>query len=148
MPRIRVFDLLQSHAETGGGSQALVWDGETLRIVAEQVKGRERGLTRAADYDVIFFQFAGSSAIDSEYGSLELEPGEVALIPSGIAHRTTGKGECLRLRAMSKEAVNLGVDADKPLTETRFKVSHSEPLPVQNGAGMEENGRVLEHISF
>jgi len=32
MPRIRVFDLLESHP---GGSQALVWDGETLRI-AEQ----------------------------------------------------------------------------------------------------------------
>ena len=57
MPRIRVFDLLESHP---GGSQALVWDGETLRIAAEQVKGREPGLTRAADYDVIFFQFSGT----------------------------------------------------------------------------------------
>jgi mannose-6-phosphate isomerase-like protein (cupin superfamily) len=146
MPRIRVFDLLES--QPGGGSQALVWDGETLRIAAEQVKGREPGLTRAADYDLIFFQFSGSSAIESEYGSIELEPGDVALIPAGIAHRTTGKGECLRLRAMSKEAVNLGVDAEKPLTETRFKVSHSEPLTARNGSGAEENGRLLEHITF
>ena len=67
MPRIRVFDLLQSEA---GPSQALVWDGATLRIAAEQVKGKERGLTRAADYDLIFFQFSGSCAIETEYGAV------------------------------------------------------------------------------
>ncbi len=150
IPRIRVFDLLQSEANSGGPSQALVWDGATLRIAAEQVKGKERGMTRAADYDLIFFQFSGSCAIESEYGAVGIEPGEVALIPAGIAHSSTGKGECLRLRAMSKEAVNLGVDPDKPLSESRFKVVHSEPLPSQNvaGASTADDDRVLEHLSF
>jgi mannose-6-phosphate isomerase-like protein (cupin superfamily) len=150
MPRIRVFDLLQNEAAVSGQSQVLVWDGETLRIAAEQVKGKERGLTRAADYDIVFVQFSGSSAIESEYGAVELEPGEIALIPAGIAHRSTAKGECLRLRVMSKETVNLGVDPEKPLSESRFKVVHSDPLPSQNGAGpaTADDGRGLEHVSF
>src|SRR5262249_56221316 len=83
MPRIRVFDLLESHP---GGSQALVWDGETLRIAAEQVKGREPGFTRAADYDVIFFQFSGTSAIETEYPSLHPPPPPLPPTPPPHPH--------------------------------------------------------------
>jgi mannose-6-phosphate isomerase-like protein (cupin superfamily) len=149
IPRIRVFDLLQSPANPGRPSQALVWDGATLKIAAEQVSGKEAELTRAADYDLFFFQFSGSSAVETEYGSLGLEPGEIVLIPAGIAHRSTGQGECLRLRIMSKEAVGFGVDPDKPLSETKFRVTHSDPLPSGNGtATTTDQDRAVEHLTF
>ena len=148
MPRIRVFDLLQDEMNPAGSSQALVWDGGTLRIAAEQISGSESDLTRAADYDLLFFQFCGSSLIESEYGTVEIEPGEITLIPAGIAHRSTAKGECLRLRVMTKEAVNLGVDAEKPLTESQFNVVHSEPMTSRKNASTAHDDRVLEHTNF
>ncbi len=149
IPRIRVFDLLESGANAGGSSQTLVWEGATLRIAAEQVRGQESALTRAADYDLILLQFCGSSTVQTEYGAVELEPGEIALIPAGISHRSAGKGECLRLRVMTREAVNLGVDPEKPLSETRFKVVRSEPRAAADGRGPATNeDRVLEHTSF
>jgi len=146
IPRLSVFDLLPESAAVGASS-ALVWEGETLRIAAEQVRGTEAQFTRAADYDVIYFQFCGGSVIESEYGAVGLEPGEVVLLPAAISHRSTGKGECLRLRVMVKDAVELGVDPEKPLTERRFKVIYSEPLPSANGDGA-EGDRSLEHTSF
>jgi mannose-6-phosphate isomerase-like protein (cupin superfamily) len=148
MPRIRVFDLLQGEMNPVGSSQALVWDGGTLRIAAEQISGSESDLTRAADYDLLFFQFCGSSLIESEYGTVEIEPGEITLIPAGIAHRSTAKGECLRLRVMTKEAVNLGVDAEKPLTESQFNVVHLDPLTSRKNASTAHDDRVLEHTNF
>jgi hypothetical protein len=84
IPRIRVFDLLPSPS-----AQALVWEGATLRIAAEKVTGKEAGLTRAADYDLFFFQF--SCVVESEYGSVPLEPGEIVLIPAGISHPPTDR---------------------------------------------------------
>ncbi len=149
IPRIRVFDLLQSEANAGGQSRVLVWEGATLKIAAEQIRGEESELTRAADYDLFFFQFSGSSMVESECGTVELDPGEIMLVPSGIAHRSTGKGECLRLSVMSKEIVSFGVDPDKPLTETKFKVTHSDPLPAENSAApAADSSRALEHVSF
>ena len=148
IPRIRMFDLLSSENNPGGHSRTLVWEGATLRIAAEQIQGREAELTRAGDYDLFFFQFSGSSTVESECGTVDLEPGDIVLVPSGIAHRSTGKGECLRLRIMSKEAVNFGVDPDKPLTETSFKVAHSDPLPSSKAVKAADSDRAVEHISF
>lgn len=150
VPRIRVFDLLPREVKPGDRSQALVWKGSTLRITAEHIEGRESEFTRAADYDLILLQFCGSSTIESEYGVTELEPGEVVLVPAGISHRSVGKNECLRLRVIVNDMVQLKVDPDKPLANTRFKVIHSDPLSSVRGerAPTPNGDHALEHVSF
>jgi hypothetical protein len=35
-----------------------VWEGDTLRIATEFLDGVEEQLTRAADHDVVLFQFS------------------------------------------------------------------------------------------
>jgi mannose-6-phosphate isomerase-like protein (cupin superfamily) len=148
-PKIRPFDLLRSVPRSGNRAQVMIWEGDTLRIAVESVTGCEEQLTRASDYDTIYFQFGGRSTIESECGVVELEPGEFVLIPAAISHRSTGKDDCLRVKVATRELVNLGVDPEKPLVETKFKVRSSEPFsPPDNGRQELQNGHVLEHITF
>ena len=149
VPKIRPFDLLRSAPRSGNRARVTVWEGDTLRIATESLDGVEEQLTRAADHDVVLFQFSGRSKVESECGVVELEPGEVLLVPAAISHRSTGSDECLRLRIASRELINLGVDPEKPLTQTKFKVQSSEPFTANgNGSQAKQNGRTLEHITF
>ena len=147
--KIRPFDLLRSAPRSGNRARVTVWEGDSLRIATEQIDGVEEQLTRAADHDLVYFQFCGRSTIESECGVVELEPGEFVLMPAAISHRSTGQEECLRLRVATRELVNLGVDPEKPLAEIQFKVRPSEPFALQGGGRQESrNGHTLEHIAF
>src|ERR1700740_809848 len=86
VPKIRPFDLLRSAPRSGNRAQVTIWEGDTLRIAAENLSGEEEQLTRAADHDVIFFQFCGRSRIAREWGVVELEAGEAVLISAAISH--------------------------------------------------------------
>jgi mannose-6-phosphate isomerase-like protein (cupin superfamily) len=149
VPKIRPFDLLRSAPRSGNRVQVMVWEGDTLRIAVENLLGLEEQLTRAADHDLVYFQFCGRSTIESECGVVELEPGEFVLVPAAISHRSGGRDECLRVRIATRELVNLGVDPEKPLAETKFKVRPSEPFtPAGNGRQDAQTGGFLEHITF
>jgi mannose-6-phosphate isomerase-like protein (cupin superfamily) len=119
-------------------------------VSTELIDGRETQLTRAADYDIVYLQFCGRSKIESEDGIIDLNPGDIALVPSAISHRTTGTEQCLRVRVATQEAVTEGVDPEKPLTQNRFSVKPSEPIGAANGhsAAGTGDGTALEHISF
>ena len=149
VPKIRPFDLLRSAPGSGNCARAAVWEGDSLRIATESIDGTEEQLTRAADHDLILFQFCGHSKIESECGVVELDPGEVVLIPAAISHRSTGNDDCLRVRVATRELVSLGVDPEKPLAKTKFKVRSSEPFTAE-GSGRQQprHGRTLEHITF
>ena len=114
IPKIRPFDLLRSTPLSGNRARAVVFEGDSLRIATEYIAGREAQLTRAADHDVIYLQFSGRSSIESESGIVEIIPGEIALVPAVISHRSTGSDECLRVRVATQEFVTEGVDPEKP----------------------------------
>ncbi len=149
VPHIRPFDLLRSTPLNGNRARAAVFEGDALRISAEYIAGCEAQLTRAADHDIVYLQFSGRSKIESEGGVIELEPGEIALVPSAISHRSTGSDQCLRLRVATQEAVTEGVDPEKPLTQNKFTVRASEPIGAANSHGeASTDSTALEHISF
>lgn len=150
VPKIRAFDLLRSTPLTGNRARATVFEGESLRVTTEYIAGRETQLTRACDYDTIYLQFCGKSKIESEGGVIELEPGEIALLPSAISHRTTGTDQCLRVRVATLEAVVEGVDPQKPTMQRKFTNRPSEPIAAANGSSAANGteGPVLEHMSF
>ena len=148
VPKIRPFDLLRSAPRSGNRVQVIVWQGDTLRIAVENLLGLEEQLTRAADHDLVYFQFCGRSTIESECGVVELEAGEFVLVPAAISHRSSGIDECLRVRVATRELVNLGVDPEKPLAETKFNVRPSEPFAQANGRKDAQSARILEHITF
>ena len=150
VPHIRPFDLVRNTPLTGNRARVTVFEGDALQVATEYVAGREAQLTRAADYDVVYLQFCGRSKIESEAGVIEMEPGEIALVPSAISHRTTGMDDCLRVRVATQEAVSEGVNPEKPATQTKFTVKPSEPIGAANGHREDSatDGAVLEHISF
>jgi mannose-6-phosphate isomerase-like protein (cupin superfamily) len=150
VPKIRPFDLLRSTPLTGNRARAAVFEGDSLRIATEFLAGREAQLTRAADHDLVYLQFSGRSKIESESGVIELLPGEIALVPAAISHRSTGTDECLRVRVATQEFVTEGVDPEKPMMQRSFTVRASEPMIAENGhkADGPDAGPVLEHISF
>jgi mannose-6-phosphate isomerase-like protein (cupin superfamily) len=150
IPRIRPFDLLRSIPLSGNRARAMVFEGDSLRIATEHIAGRETQLTRAADHDVIYLQFSGRSTIESESGVVEVGPGEIALVPAAISHRTIGSDECLRVRVATQEFVIEGVDPEKPTMQRSFTVRASERIAAANGHRTEPGDKdpVLEHISF
>jgi len=149
VPHIRPFDLLRSTPLTGNRARATVFEGETLRVATEFISGRETQLTRAADHDIVYLQFCGRSTIESESGTVEVEPGEIVLVPAAISHQTIGSDQCLRVRVATQECVTEGVDPGKATTERKFTVKPSESFAVVNGHGETANdGNALEHISF
>ncbi|HEX9444141.1 MAG TPA: hypothetical protein VGA73_08465 [Candidatus Binatia bacterium] len=148
--RVRPFDLLRSMPASGNRASVTVWEGDSLRIAAEHLTGTEAEFTRAADHDVLFFQFCGRSTVETEAGVADLEPGEIILVPAAISHRSIGSGDCLRLRVATRELVNFGVDPEKPLSDTKFQVRPSEPFARERGGNGEapNGGRAMEHTSF
>jgi mannose-6-phosphate isomerase-like protein (cupin superfamily) len=150
VPKIRPFDLLRSAPLTDNRARVTIFEGDSLKVATEYIAGREAQLTRAADHDVIYLQFCGTSRIESECGEIVLEPGEIALVPSAISHRSTGADQCLRVRVATQECVTEGVDPEKPLSQMRLTVRPSDPLTSKNGAKAEhaDDTPVLEHISF
>ena len=150
VPHIRPFDLLRSTPLNGNRARATVFEGDALRVSTEHIAGRETQLTRAADFDIVYLQFCGRSKIESESGVIEIEPGEIALVPSAISHRSIGSDQCLRLRVATQEAMTEGVDPEKPTTQNKFSVKPSEPIGAGNGHNADGagDGTALEHISF
>jgi mannose-6-phosphate isomerase-like protein (cupin superfamily) len=150
VPKIRPFDLLRSTPLSGNRARATVFEGESLRIASELISGRETQFTRAADHDVIYLQFCGRSKIESEGGVIELEPGEIALLPAAISHRSTGTEQCLRVRVATRECVTEGVDPNKPTLQRSFTNKPSDLFPAASGvaSGNGVEATALEHISF
>ena len=149
VPKIRPFDLLRSAPRSGNRVQVMVWEGDTLRIAVENLLGPEEQLTRAADHDLVYFQFCGRSIIESECGVVELEAGEFVLVPAAISHRSSGIDECLRVRIATRELVNLGVRPRKAacgdeIQGTSFRIVFAQA----NGRQDAQSGRILEHITF
>ena len=150
VPHIRPFDLLRSTPLSGNRARVTIFEGDSLRIATEHIAGCEAQLTRAADHDLVYLQFCGRSKIESESGVVEVEPGEIVLVPAAISHRTTGTDQCLRVRVATQEFVTEGVDPEKATMQRQFIVRPSEPFGAANGAKSDSNGAapVLEHISF
>lgn len=150
VPHIRPFDLLRSTPLSGNRARATVFEGDSLRIATEYVAGCEAQLTRAADHDLVYLQFCGRSKIESESGVVEVDPGEIVLVPAAISHRSTGTDQCLRVRIATQEFVTEGVDPEKATIQRQFTVRPSEPFGAADGSKADSNGAapVLEHISF
>jgi mannose-6-phosphate isomerase-like protein (cupin superfamily) len=149
VPKILPFDLLRSTPLSGNRARVTIFEGDSLRVAVEHIAGREAQLTRAADHDVVYLQFCGRSTIESESGVVEVEPGEIVLVPAAISHRSTGTDQCLRLRMATQEFVTEGVDPEKPAMQRQFAVRSSEAIGVSNGkSDSDGQGPILEHISF
>jgi len=148
MPRIRTADLFRGATNAPGSKPVLVWDGEDGVIEAQHVVGAEPNFHRPSDFDVLIFQYTGHAGAETEMGEFRLNPSHCMHIPAGVAYRIVGDAECRQLVVKLRKPVTLGVDPEKPLTETVFEVhvdgrTNGEPVRFP-----ERVGKVLEVTEF
>ncbi len=149
--KLRPFDLLPDLDPIRGGvAQKLLFVGEKLRVACSSISGPQPIFERAGDYETIFFQFSGTALVETSFGRYQLSPGEMLHIPAMIAHRTIGSANCRRMEYYPKEPIQVVLDPNRPLAETRFSASRLgeaeaiDPLP-QNARPA--NGKIREHLT-
>jgi hypothetical protein len=149
IPRIRMLDLFRGYTNAPGNRPVLVWSGEDGVIEAHHTHGAEACFHRPSDYDVIIFQYTGHAGVETEMGEYHLAPAYCMHIPAGVAYRVVGGDECRQMVVKLHKPVHLGVDPQRPLTETEFEVRASGGTanghPVQFP---ERRGKILEVTDF
>ena len=142
-PNFRPFDMLSEPNES-----KVIWQNDDMRIGVESLSGPAPAFRRGCDYDELCFQFAGQTIVESEYGVVEMKPSELLLIPSGIAHRSTGKGQSLRLFVQLPEPVSIVLGEDKMVSHTEFDmVRQGGPSWTDANGAEPPKGRVLEQLT-
>jgi hypothetical protein len=91
VPPFRPFDLLAAPNEA-----LVVLENDDHRIGVQSVCGAQPAFVRHIDFDTVYFQFAGETSLETEFGDYHMAPGELSFIPEGIAHRSTGTADSLR----------------------------------------------------
>lgn len=91
MPGFRPFDMLAQPND-----RLLVFENSAQRIGVESVCGAQQEFARHLDFNTLYFQFCGQTKVETECGRYDLNPGDILLVPEGIAHRSTGTADALR----------------------------------------------------
>jgi quercetin dioxygenase-like cupin family protein len=144
VPPFRPFDLLATP------NQALVLlQNQDHRIGVESVCGARETFRRHVDFDTVYFQFAGTTTLETEYGEYVTAPGDVIFIPEGIAHRATGTADSLRWFAfVSTPFVHFMSEANET-SHTEFTVTRrgGPAWKIPTGAEQpQKSGRVTERM--
>jgi quercetin dioxygenase-like cupin family protein len=141
-PKFRPFDMLSEPNDS-----LILWENQDMRIGVESVVGPAPFFRRNCDYDELLFQFSGRTTVETEHGIFELKPSELLLIPGGIAHRSTGTADALRLFARLPEPVKIVLGDDKQSSHTEFDmVRKGGPQWSLRDGAEPTKGKVLERL--
>jgi quercetin dioxygenase-like cupin family protein len=118
VPPFRAFDLL------GTPNQALVLlQNEDHRIGVASICGAQPEFRRHIDFDTVYLQFAGRTNLETEFGEIEMRPGDLVHIPEGIAHRATGSADSLIWFAHAVEPFTHFMTEEDQVSHTEFEVT-------------------------
>lgn len=143
VPKFRPFDML------GEPNTSVVFlCNEDQRIGVESVVGCQGHFTRNIDFDLVLFQYAGETTVETEFGVYQMKPGDLMRIPEGISHRSTGTADSLRMFARLHEPVVRMYDEAQMVSHTEFKVTRrGGPNWTASAEAMQmPKGRVLERM--
>jgi mannose-6-phosphate isomerase-like protein (cupin superfamily) len=149
LPRIRICDLASGPTNQKGAKAPVLWSGEDGVVEIHHTVGAEPHFHRPSNFDVLILQFAGSAAIESEFGEFRLSPGHAMHVPAGSAYRVIGNPHCYQLIGKIREPFEVNVDPTKPLTETVFNVHPKGSNTASEPVGFpERRGKILEVTEF
>jgi hypothetical protein len=143
VPNFRPFDML-----TAPNESLVVLQNQDMRIGVESVAGTQPYFRRNSDYDTLYFQFAGTTLIETEYGVFEQKCGELLLVPEGIAQRSTGTPDSLRLFAYLREPVEALYGPDQHQSHTEFTMTRQggPRWAVPGALAQPPDGPVVERL--
>lgn len=142
IPCFRPFDFL-----TAPNQPLTFLSGATSRVSVEALRGTQPCFHRNIDFDSLFFQWAGETHYETEFGLYSVKPATLTLIPGGIAHRARGSSDCLRMAVALSEPLEVLVGEDRHIGHTEYRVTWEGgpqwPLPQ---SAPPRSGRVLESL--
>jgi len=94
----------------------------TSRLSVDAPRGTEPHFHRNIDFDTIYLQWAGETSYETELGRFVARPGELMLVPNGVAHCATGSADSLRLVIHVREQVDPLITSKDHVGETRYDV--------------------------
>jgi hypothetical protein len=143
IPNFRPFDMLAEPNQS-----LIVLQNQDMRVGVENVSGTQPAFRRNSDYDTLYFQFAGRTTIETEYGVFEQQCGELLLVPEGIAQRSTGSADSLRLFAHLREPIEPLYTAEKHQSHTEFEMVRTggPAWAAPNGPAQPPAGKVVEQV--
>ena len=143
IPGFRPFDFLEEP------NKALTFlSNDQTRVSIEAVRGTQEHFHRHVDFDEIFFQWAGETSYETELGMFEMKPAELMIVPAGIAHRTTGSGDSIRLSVRVNEPVESFLKEEDQIGHTEYRVTWKggPDWAVPKGREKPKKGKVVESM--
>lgn len=123
--QVRAFDFFTEIVGKKGGSDP-IFKGPNLEIKTYNIVGEQFAFHRALRSEEIRIQFRGNALDMSEFENVPIQPGEVTIIPRGIAHSviTTppDSRDFLRLNFYSSLPWRVTADLTKHACHSRFEV--------------------------
>lgn len=120
----------------------------TSRFSVEALRGTQPHFHRNADFDELFFQWAGETQYETEYGVFSAKPQHLTLMPSGISHRATGSANSLRMSICLRDPVDVLIDERGHIGETDYRViwQGGPDWPIPADRATQSKGRVTESV--
>ena len=120
--KLSAFNYFTGMTGKGGARAPILYNGKEFRVDVYNLEEEQNGFHRGCDEDEIWFQFRGHSLNHTEWGALDLDPGQMTYIPRGVAHRITGSPGFLRMVLYSRKLVHPKAFNNVSERETRFDV--------------------------
>jgi oxalate decarboxylase/phosphoglucose isomerase-like protein (cupin superfamily) len=142
IPCFRPFDFLSAP-----NKPVRFLDSVSNRLAIEAPRGTQQHFHRNVDFDELFFQWAGETSYETEFGMVKAKPAELMLIPSGVAHRATGSADSLRLSVQLRDPLDVLLTEKDHNGETEYTVrwvgGPDWPVPAERAP---TKGRVMESM--
>jgi oxalate decarboxylase/phosphoglucose isomerase-like protein (cupin superfamily) len=143
IPCFRPFDFL------AGPNQRLTYLKSASNTVGiDALRGVEPHFHRNVDFDEVFFQWAGSTSYETEYGVFDAQCGDMLLIPAGVAYRGNGLADCLRLSAQVRDPIKVNIGEKDLIGRTEYQVTWEggPSWPIPDDRKVAAKGRIVESI--
>ena len=141
IPAFRPFDFLAAP------NQPLTFlSSISSRLGVDAPRGTEKHFHRNIDFDTLYFQWAGETSYESEFGAITAKPAELLLMPGGVAHNWTGSSDSLRLRVHLRDALEVLVTSEKHVGETDYRVTWVDGPSWPAPAAAAKSATVVESL--
>lgn len=141
-PDLRPFDLIAAPHQP-----VPLLANQDMRVSVDSAAGPAPFFTRNVNFDTVIVQFAGTTRVENEMSIENLAPGEVLIVPRGIAHRSIGDADSLRMILHLKSPITSHLGEDQCTSRTRYEMRRIGGPDYSAAAAVKpQTGAVIEKM--
>jgi mannose-6-phosphate isomerase-like protein (cupin superfamily) len=106
--------LHRPHTAEHPGKPPTVFENEDLRIEVINLDGPQGAWHRGCDQDELVIQVAGAGFVITEQGTVEVFPGDMALVPRGVSHTNNSRDGEKRVIIYTRKPLRLVEPPPRP----------------------------------